>query len=143
MKRSTSSFSVLHGVSSPALTPVRRIAELMPGNSGGVDYLSFADPAAASSSSSSYPLSAILPVHGKQLFDLCTTLTPNIAYYLPRNINVDELGALARPLQEGEAMLDGTGGKPREREWVEVEEQWVGDKLKAVTAYYGGLIADE
>lgn len=109
-------------------------------NAGGVDYLSFADP--ASTSSSDYPLSAILPIHGRELFDFTFTLTPNIAYYLPRNVSVDELGALARPVV-GEPQADGEGGKRREKEWVEVEEEWVGDKLKAVTAYYGGLIADE
>jgi trimethylguanosine synthase len=98
---------------------------------GGTEYLTFADPSAPTSSS--YPLSAILPIHGKELFELCTSLTPNIAYYLPRNVNIDELSALARPLPE-----EGGGG----REWVEVEEEWVGDKLKAVTAYYGALIAE-
>lgn len=108
--------------------------------SGGVDYLSFADPASASSSD--YPLSAILPIHGRKLFDLTSTLTPNIAYYLPRNVSVDELGELARPVS-GAPVNDGTGGLERSKEWVEVEEEWVGDKLKAVTAYYGGLIADE
>lgn len=97
--------------------------------------MSFTDPTAPASSS--YPLSAILPIHGKDLFDLCLTLTPNIAYYLPKNVNIDELAQLARP-------IDGTGSdKGRNREWVEVEEEWVGDKLKAVTAYYGGLIAEE
>ena len=106
---------------------------------GGVDYLSFADPASAESSS--YPLSAILPIHGKELFDLCSKLTPNIAYYLPRNTNIAELGELARPVLEPAA--DGFGGTRRDKEWVEVEEEWVGDKLKAVTAYYGGLIAEE
>lgn len=106
---------------------------------GGVDYLSFADPASADSSA--YPLSAILPIHGKELFDLCSQLTPNIAYYLPRNTNIAELGELARPTMG--ITSDGSGGSERSREWVEVEEEWVGDKLKAVTAYYGGLIAEE
>lgn len=106
---------------------------------GGVDYLSFADPASADSSA--YPLSAILPIHGKKLFDLCSELTPNIAYYLPRNTNIAELGELARPFED--SMANGSGKDVREREWVEVEEEWVGDKLKALTAYYGGLIAEE
>jgi trimethylguanosine synthase len=103
---------------------------------GGTEYLTFGDPSAPNQSA--YPLSAILPVHGKELFDLCTSLTPNIAYYLPRNVNVDELSALARPLDAQEK--EGGGG--RDREWVEIEEEWVGDKLKAVTAYYGALIAE-
>lgn len=40
-------------------------------------------------------------------------------------------------------MVHGSGRDTREKEWVEVEEEWVGDKLKALTAYYGGLIAEE
>ena len=87
---------------------------------GGPDYLS----------SEIYPLSAVQPIHGRDLFQLASTLTPNVAYYLPRNVDVGELGGLAKQ----------TGG---EREWVEVEEEWVGDKLKAVTAYFGSLVADE
>jgi trimethylguanosine synthase len=99
--------------------------------------MSFTDPTAPASTL--YPLSAILPIHGKDLFELCSTLTPNIAYFLPKNVNIDELAQLARPVDQ----VAEEGGKNRHREWVEVEEEWVGDKLKAVTAYFGGLIAEE
>ncbi|KAK8849615.1 hypothetical protein IAR55_004950 [Kwoniella newhampshirensis] len=95
---------------------------------GGIDYLNTPSP--------SFPLSAILPIHGAALFNLTSTLTPNIAYYLPRNVDMQEVGALARPLDA----IDAVG---RKREWVEVEEEWVGGKVKAVTAYYGGLVANE
>ncbi|WVW86985.1 hypothetical protein I302_109041 [Kwoniella bestiolae CBS 10118] len=96
---------------------------------GGIDYLN--------TPSSTYPLSSILPIPGDDLFELCTTLTPNIAYYLPRNTDLKELAALAKTL-EGE----DPDGRGRTREWVEVEEEWVGEKLKAITAYFGGLVAD-
>ncbi len=82
-----------------------------------------------------YPLSSILPIPGLDLFDLTSTLTPNIAFYIPRNVDIDEVSLLARRL---DPLKDG-----RDREWVEVEEEWVGDKLKAVTAYFGGLVASE
>ncbi|WWD20242.1 hypothetical protein CI109_104718 [Kwoniella shandongensis] len=95
---------------------------------GGIDYLNTPSP--------TFPLSAILPIHGSDLFNLTSTLTPNIAYYLPRNVDMQEIGALARPLEA----VDEVG---RKREWVEVEEEWVGGKVKAVTAYYGGLVADD
>lgn len=49
------------------------------------------------------------------------SVTPNIAYFLPRNTNLNEIGELA-----GE-------------EKVEVEEEWTGTKLKALTCYFGGL----
>lgn len=93
---------------------------------GGTEYLGEAG--------SSYPLSAIQPIHGKDLFELTSTITPNIAYYLPRNVDLKQVAALAHRLPTEE--------EGRHREWVEVEEEWVGDKLKAITAYYGGLVAE-
>ncbi len=71
-------------------------------------------------------------------------ITPNIAFFLPRNVNIQEVGNLA-PLLDApdlgsEAMTNGT---TRDREWVEIEEEWVGDKLKAVTAYFGSLATIE
>ncbi|WVR08109.1 hypothetical protein IAU60_005155 [Kwoniella sp. DSM 27419] len=99
---------------------------------GGIDYLEGADL---------FPLSAILPIPGDDLFKLTSTLTPNIAYYLPRNTDLAQLSALAPRLAvTGVAQAEGRG---RTREWVEVEEEWVGDKMKAITAYFGGLVADE
>jgi len=72
-----------------------------------------------------YHLSSIQPIHGAELFKLSRQVTPNIAYFLPRNTNLAEIGALA-----GEEM-------------VEVEEEWTGTKLKALTCYYGGLAAGQ
>ncbi|WWC65767.1 uncharacterized protein I303_108389 [Kwoniella dejecticola CBS 10117] len=107
---------------------------------GGIDYLN--------TPSSTYPLSSILPIHGAELFDLTTTLTPNIAYYLPRNTDLKELSTLARTLESEVGVEvggeDANGNREgRTREWVEIEEEWVGEKLKAITAYFGGLVADE
>lgn len=67
------------------------------------------------------------------MFELTSALTPNIAFFLPRNVDIDEISLLARRL---DAPAQG-----RDREWVEIEEEWVGEKLKAVTAYFGGLVA--
>lgn len=100
---------------------------------GGPEYLSF-----GANGSPTYPLSAILPIPGDELFAITAPITPNIAYYLPRNIDVDEAAALANTLSMPQH--DADGGAERSREWVEIEEEWVGDKLKAVTAYYGGLV---
>jgi trimethylguanosine synthase len=110
-------------------------------SAGGIDYLTFGNagnpaafdqltnPESEPPTSSAYPLSAMLPIHGRELFELTLNLTPNIAFFLPRNVDMKEVGLLA-PLR---------GGTEDERELVEVEEEWIGDKLKAVTAYYGGL----
>jgi trimethylguanosine synthase len=92
-----------------------------------------------------YSLDHILPIPGDELFEITSALTPNIAYYLPRNVDVDALGRLAPKLESAEMGADAEAGGDharRDREWVEIEEEWVGDKLKAVTAYFGGLVAE-
>ncbi|KAE8542410.1 hypothetical protein D1P53_001187 [Cryptococcus gattii VGV] len=97
---------------------------------GGIDYLN--------SPSATYSLSSILPIHGRDLFNLTSKLTPNIAYYLPRNMDMQEISELARELDYPDPERKG-----RVREWVEVEEETVRDKVKALTIYFGGLVADE
>lgn len=68
-----------------------------------------------------YRLSSLAPLPGSQLFDLARSLTPNVAFYLPRNSDPAEVAALA------------------EDETVEIEELWMGEKLKALCVYYGEL----
>ena len=99
--------------------------------SGGPEYLSYGK---------TYPLSAVEPIHGEQLFQLSCKITPNLAYYLPKNVDLQELSNLADLLEQ--PVSDGADGQDRSREWVEIEEEWVGEKLKAVTAYFGGLVAE-
>lgn len=79
-----------------------------------------------------YPLSALAPLHGAELFALAAQVTPHIAYYLPRNVDLLEVANLS-PLKPGESER----GK---RERVEIEEEWTSGKLKAVTAYFGELV---
>ncbi|KAJ7089711.1 Tgs1 protein [Mycena belliarum] len=79
---------------------------------------------AAEAEHPSYSLASIQPVHGAELFQLSRKITRNVAYYLPRNTRLDEIGGL---LSEDET------------EKVEVEEAWMGQKLKALTCYFGGL----
>lgn len=79
-----------------------------------------------------YPLSALAPLHGTALFALAQQVTPHVAYYLPRNVDLLEVAELS-PLKAGER----EGGK---RERVEIEEEWMSGKLKAVTAYFGDLV---
>ncbi|WRT69641.1 uncharacterized protein IL334_006630 [Kwoniella shivajii] len=98
---------------------------------GGIDYLN--------TPSATFPLSSILPIPGDDLFHITASLTPNIAYYLPRNTDLKELSTLAKSLE----CVHENDGNGRQREWVEVEEEWVGDKLKAITAYFGGLVLDD
>ncbi|SCV71263.1 BQ2448_2851 [Microbotryum intermedium] len=80
----------------------------------------------ATTSSTTYPLSALAPSPGQDLFALSAALTPHIAMYLPRNVDLVEVAQLAKK-------------KDGDYEEVEIEEEWMGFKLKAVTAYFGGL----
>ncbi|KAJ8091763.1 putative diacylglycerol O-acyltransferase tgs1 [Marasmius tenuissimus] len=77
-----------------------------------------------------YSLASIQPIHGAELFNLTRRITPNIAYYLPRNTDIGEVGAL----------VDAGAVEGDVKEYVEVEEEWMGNKLKALTCYFGGLV---
>lgn len=101
----------------------------------------------------SYSLASVQPIHGAELFDLTRQITKNIAYYLPRNTNLEEISGLltqeslrlrSRPLDsrdvaetESSTRSKGVDGGV---ENVEVEEEWMGNKLKALTCYFGGLV---
>lgn len=85
----------------------------------------------------SYPLSAITPIPGKELFKLARKLTPHIAYYLPRNTNMEEVSDLTKISPWIRKSEDGVSFI--EPEMIEVEEEWMGRKMKAVTVYFGDL----
>jgi len=91
---------------------------------GGPEYNKPADGEEESAERKAYHLDAIAPVHGKELFELSRAITPNVAYYLPRHVDLVEVSGL----------LAQEGG-----ELVEVEEEWMGNRLTAVTCYFGGL----
>ncbi|KAI0831980.1 S-adenosyl-L-methionine-dependent methyltransferase [Trametes gibbosa] len=73
-----------------------------------------------------FGLESIGPIHGRDLFKVAREITKNVAYFLPRNTNLEEISQLVSP-----------------EEKVEVEEEWMGSKLKALTCYYGGLVAGQ
>ena len=81
---------------------------------GGPEYLSGPE----------YHLARTQPEPASELFRLARLLTPNVAFYVPRNTVLTDIAAL----------LPGSGA-----EQVEVEEEWMGNKLKALTCYFGGL----
>lgn len=72
-----------------------------------------------------FSLASIKPIHGADLFHLTRKITNNVAYFLPRNTSLDEISALLSESAPGEK--------------VEVEEEWMSTKLKALTCYFGGL----
>ncbi|RKP09936.1 RNA cap guanine-N2 methyltransferase-domain-containing protein, partial [Thamnocephalis sphaerospora] len=69
-----------------------------------------------------FDIKTMMPVDGEELFRLSRQITDNIAYFLPKNTDLDQLSALAGP---GEV--------------CEVEQALLRGRMKAVTAYYGDL----
>ena len=102
---------------------------------GGPSYLHGTNqsPPSDPSEHPEFLLSDITPIHGSELFKLAEHITPNIAYYLPRNTNLQEISDLATNV---EGSVSKGKGKAR---MVEVEEEWMGEKLKALTCYFGGV----
>ncbi|KAK4056360.1 putative diacylglycerol O-acyltransferase tgs1 [Microbotryomycetes sp. JL221] len=92
-----------------------------------------------------YPLSALKPLPGTELFALARRITPHVAMYLPRNSDVFEIArlpALAPRTDQpdlDEHRLAVQGSSIEYSEPVEIEEEWMWTKLKAVTAYFGDL----
>lgn len=74
-----------------------------------------------------FTLDMVAPLPGDELFALARDITPHVAYYLPRNTDVLEVSKL----------LNSTAS-PDEK--IEIEEEWMGSKLKALTCYFGGLV---
>ncbi|GAA5836308.1 hypothetical protein JCM11251_001459 [Rhodosporidiobolus azoricus] len=112
-------------------------APLAPMTPTPVPPLATSDLATASSPSpaAAYPLSALAPQHGSALFRLARHVTHNIAYYLPRNVDLLEVAGLTKVAP----WKVRPGAEAERQEKVEVEEEWMGWKLKAVTAYFGEL----
>ncbi|KAF8653259.1 hypothetical protein AX16_004055 [Volvariella volvacea WC 439] len=93
-----------------------------------------------------YSLASIKPIHGSELFKLSRKITKNIAFYLPRNTSLEEISALI----PGGSATPSTLSTPSAAsnsgdigEMVEVEEEWMGSKLKALTCYFGGLASGQ
>ncbi|CAL8317479.1 unnamed protein product [Gadus morhua 'NCC'] len=71
-------------------------------------------------------LSRSLTNHTFEIFRLSKLITDDIVYFLPRNADMNQIASLAGP-----------GGR------VEVEQNFLNNKLKTITAYFGGLIKSD
>ncbi|XP_057714124.1 trimethylguanosine synthase [Corythoichthys intestinalis] len=80
---------------------------------GGPDYLT----------AEVFDIKTMMDPDGFQIFHLAKKISDNIVYFLPRNADMDQIASLAGP-----------GGK------VEVEQNFLNNKLKTLTAYFGSLI---
>lgn len=73
-----------------------------------------------------FDIQKMIPCDGIKAFNAALEITENIAFFLPKNTNVDQLVSLAGP-----------GGQ------VEIEQNLLNTKVKTVTAYYGDLIQQQ
>lgn len=69
-----------------------------------------------------YPLSALAPSGGKDLFQQASQLTPNVCMFVPRTIDLNELASLVGQHSQ-----------------IAVEEQWLRGRCKALSCYFGEL----
>jgi trimethylguanosine synthase len=83
-----------------------------------------------------YSLAQTQPEPAAELFRLARLLTLNVAFYVPRNTALEDIAALL-PASAPGVVGDESGTSGVEQ--VEVEEEWMGHKLKALTCYFGGL----
>jgi len=81
---------------------------------GGPDY----------SAASTFHLEEITP-NGFDIFEAARKISTNLAYFLPKNSNIDQLVELAAPFGA-----------------AEIEQNVLNNKVKTITAYYGELISD-
>ncbi|XP_051944783.1 trimethylguanosine synthase isoform X2 [Hippocampus zosterae] len=83
---------------------------------GGPDYLT----------AEVFDIKTMMDPDGFQIFHLAKQISDNIVYFLPRNADMNQIASLAGP-----------GGK------VEVEQNFLNNKLKTITAYFGSLIKSD
>ena len=86
-----------------------------------------------------YSLAQTQPEPAGELFRLARLMTPNVAFYVPRNTVLEDIAGLLPPPTSLNGVGAGCGTVGGELEQVEVEEEWMGTKLKALTCYFGGL----
>ncbi|XP_036734787.2 trimethylguanosine synthase isoform X1 [Manis pentadactyla] len=80
---------------------------------GGPDY----------ATAETFDIRTMMSPDGFEIFRLSKKITNNIVYFLPRNADIDQVASLAGP-----------GGQ------VEIEQNFLNNKLKTITAYFGNLI---
>lgn len=85
-----------------------------------------------------YPLSALSPLSGQDLYAMASRITPEVAMFLPRSCELDELSRL--PLRHSDQDTNSEG--ENERPIVSIEEQFLGSSFKALSVYYGSLATD-
>ena len=94
----------------------------------------------SATSPNAYSLKNIEPIPGDELFRLTRQITHNIAYFLHRNVDLNEVSQLLEGADRDTEFLE-TQRSPQEK--IEIEEEYMGGKLKALTCYFGGLVSGQ
>ncbi|KAI8925527.1 RNA cap guanine-N2 methyltransferase-domain-containing protein [Entophlyctis helioformis] len=87
-----------------------------------------------------YDLEHMMPVNGIELYDLSRQITPNIVYFLPRNVDHEQVRRLAsRPVKNDtpSASTGGGGGGV-----CEMEATRLNGRPKSYSVYFGDLVHD-
>lgn len=115
--------AAVYGVENKIEFVLADFLEVAPGLQGDVVFLSPPWGGPSYQEKGSFDLRGVKP-DVFETFALCRKITPNIALLVPRNTDANQLAELAGP-----------GGK------VEIEQNLLNNKIKTITAYYGGLVA--
>ncbi|WAR55892.1 hypothetical protein PtB15_6B636 [Puccinia triticina] len=103
------------------------IDALEPAVAAAIDYLE--RPADAPADEPHFfSLAALHPEHGHALFHRVRSITDRIVFFLPRHTDLRDLAALVP-------------AGPSGAKTIEVEENWLGAKCKALSVYFGPLVA--
>ncbi|PLW12559.1 hypothetical protein PCANC_18128 [Puccinia coronata f. sp. avenae] len=101
---------------------------------GGMDYLKPSGPN-VSDSGHYYKLNQLEPIDGFELFKRARKVTERIIFYLPRHMDLKDLARLAH-------LLPPSSDNPHPHFAMEVEENWMNEKCKALTVYFGSLVSN-
>ena len=115
--------AMVYGVADRIEFIVGDYMKLAPSLSADVVFLSPPWGGPTYSDAAVFDLKTMIPMDGFEVFEVSKAITENIAYFVPRNTDIEQLTSLA-----------DVNGK------VEIEQNLLNKKLKAITAYFGELI---
>lgn len=96
--------------------------ELAPSLKADIVYLSPPWGGPAYGSIDLFDLKENIELDGFKIFQLAKNIAPNVVYFLPRNVNIEQVISL---MDENTPM--------------EIEQNFLNNRLKTVTAYFGDL----
>lgn len=84
------------------------------------------------------------PLNGLDIFRAAREVSPNVAFYLPRNVDIKQVAGLPRAIATSSTAKSETVSQDAKDEPCEFEQQFLNGKLKTVTAYFGkDIVAEE